>query len=259
MKRILLASVLSLVLLSCGSKTPELEFTTQVFKTPACENCAQVDVSVVVPIGEHPPFKKIRNHILYDAVTFLKTEENMSEKDTILSEGAAFFEAERRELLEDFPDAIPSWQASYQAKVTMQTPQLVSLKVEGYHYGGGAHGMSVSYFLNFDLNTGDILSVEEWVKDPVAFTSAAEQWFRNAQRIPMGHNINSTGFMFMDDRFILPSGLGFTQNGLQFIYNPYEIATYVEGSTLMEVPYELAQEFLKEEYRPDTTRDSDIF
>ena len=41
----------------------------------------------------------------------------------------------------------------------------------------------------------------------------------------------------------------FTEDGVRFISNIYEIAPYAEGETLYDIPYELVNDVLKEEYR----------
>ena len=41
----------------------------------------------------------------------------------------------------------------------------------------------------------------------------------------------------------------FTEEGVRFISNIYEIAPYAEGETLYDIPYELVNDVLKEEYR----------
>ena len=69
--------------------------------------------------------------------------------------------------------------------------------------------------------------------------------FRNQKKLSADGNINSTGFLFENDVFALPNVIGFTANEMVLVYNPYEIASYVDGQTILKFKFSEVQEYLK--------------
>ena len=49
-------------------------------------------------------------------------------------------------------------------------------------------------------------------------------------------NLSENGFMFQNDIFSLPKNIGFDQNYLILLYNPYEIAPYSTGILEVKIP-----------------------
>lgn len=77
------------------------------------------------------------------------------------------------------------------------------------------------------------------------FQEYAEGKFRDQENIPGTESINSTGFMFENDTFYLPQNIGFTKNGLQLIYERYEVASYADGPIVLTLPYPEINSFLR--------------
>ena len=55
--------------------------------------------------------------------------------------------------------------------------------------------------------------------------------------------------MFEDELFKLPETMGFTKNGLQLIYNRYEVASYSDGPVVLTLPYDEVDTYLAINYR----------
>ena len=110
-------------------------------------------------------------------------------------------------------------------------------------FTGGAHGYTSVSFLNFDPQTGELLTQKE-LFDP-SFSSFAEEVFRQKNGIPENEPINSTGFLFDEEKFQLPKNIGFSEKKVLLRYNPYEVASYADGSLLLEIPLEEARKYLK--------------
>ena len=51
--------------------------------------------------------------------------------------------------------------------------------------------------------------------------------------------------MFEGDSFHLSENLGYTQEGLQLIYNQYEVASYADGPIVLTLPYNEINLYLK--------------
>ncbi|MEX0362627.1 MAG: RsiV family protein, partial [Allomuricauda sp.] len=114
-----------------------------------------------------------------------------------------------------------------------------------YTFTGGAHGYSAVTFLNFDKIKGQETEQWELFEDEEGFVNYAETKFRIQEGIPQDANINGTGFMFEGDHFHLSENLGYTQDGIQLIYNQYEIASYADGPKILTIPFAEANKYLK--------------
>jgi hypothetical protein len=144
----------------------------------------------------------------------------------------------------DHPNLSADWEAEMEAQVNFTNRNLICIRLETYMYTGGAHGLGTVAFLNFDKITGEPLGNWEFFDDMEGFERLAEKKFRIQEHIPPNGNINTTGFMFEDDRFHLPENIGLTKKGLLLLYNPYEIASYADGSISLTIPWNEAQTYL---------------
>jgi len=116
--------------------------------------------------------------------------------------------------------------------------------LHSYIYTGGAHGYTSKRFLNFDKKKGVELDNSELFKNVEDFRIFAEEMFREKEEIPKDKSINYTGFMFEQDSFHLPENMGFTQKGLKLLYNPYEVASYSDGTIELVLPHSEIKRYL---------------
>ena len=141
-------------------------------------------------------------------------------------------------------DEIP-WEATIDGEVVYEDENIITLMLNSYSFTGGAHGYASTSFLNFDKRQGTELENWELFDDLEGFEDFAETKFRIQEKIPQNKNINSTGFMFEGDSFHLSENLGYTQEGLQLIYNQYEVASYADGPIVLTLPYNEINLYLK--------------
>lgn len=123
----------------------------------------------------------------------------------------------------------------------------LSYVITGYQFTGGAHGMSWVKGLNYSLETGqkltldDFFTPEQKAKLPAALTRLLCWQLgmadTDAARLSeMGYypeNIKPT------DNFCV------TSTGITFLYTPYEIGVYAVGMPRIEIPYSSIDELLK--------------
>ena len=122
-------------------------------------------------------------------------------------------------------------------------------------YKGGAHGQYMVYGVNFDAGTGQLLAIADIAQDKAAFQEICVQ-----EMLRQCENLKAQGLLFAEE-MITPSlkevlegkmegnEWYFTENGIRFISNVYEIAPYAAGSIDFDIPYEMVNEVLKEAYR----------
>lgn len=122
-------------------------------------------------------------------------------------------------------------------------------------YEGGAHGQYMIYGLNFDGGTGKLLAIADIARDKGAFQEICVQ-----EMLRQCENLKAQGALYEEEmvmpglREILEGKMEgaewyFTENGIRFISNIYEIAPYAAGNIDFDIPYEMINEVLKEEYR----------
>ncbi len=113
----------------------------------------------------------------------------------------------------------------------------VSVKDQAYYFTGGAHGFRVTVYTLIENKTGQ--PVDNWhtlFTDTNAVLKIAESAFRKAKQIPDGETINQS--WFWNGKFYLPDNFAYTEKGILFFYNVYEIAPYEQGETELLLDYE---------------------
>ena len=113
--------------------------------------------------------------------------------------------------------------------------RVVSFTKSNYTNMGGAHGTNYTFGWNFDVSTGKRLMLEDITDDKEAFMEGVREY---VQGICDSEAYASRLFPDYDISYILQDDLWYFSNeGLTFIANPYEIAAYAEGTMFFTVPY----------------------
>lgn len=121
-------------------------------------------------------------------------------------------------------------------------------------YEGGAHGQHMIYGVNFDAGTGKLLTIADIAQDKEAFQKICVQ-----EMLRQCEDLKAQGALYEEEmivpglREILEGKMEgnewyFTENGIRFISNVYEIAPYAAGNIDFDIPYEMVNEVLKGEY-----------
>lgn len=126
--------------------------------------------------------------------------------------------------------------------------------VERYIYMGGAHGNETRFYLNFDLTSG------KTIKEPDIFNQGYEknltevikkQILEICKSAP--REKNSEAIETLDDTdfwvdAIKPNGNFYvTDESINYVFNPYEIAPYSMGQTEVIIPFDKLYNILKNE------------
>ncbi len=120
-----------------------------------------------------------------------------------------------------------------------------SLEISEYSYLGGAHGSSRIYGLNFNKNTGELATYESVFIDDMK--KIEEVLLPIVRENLLAQELDSMLFNPNLDELPLPNiaNFLFTDDGIRFYYEEYEIAPYVVGVISIEIKYEDIQEILK--------------
>lgn len=230
-----------LVLISCRNDE-NLTFETIKITGEACSDCPKVEISIP-KIIENSKISRTVEKALQEEIIVLLTFDEDVDSGTI-EEAIQSFNKGYEDLRELYSDETIGWEADILAKVTFENKSKLTILLDSYIFTGGAHGYSAKRFLNFDKQKGKELENWELFKSLPEFEKFAEEKFRQKENIAPERPINSTGFMFENDKFYLPENIGFTENGLQLLYNQYEVASYADGPIELLLPYEDINNFL---------------
>lgn len=101
---------------------------------------------------------------------------------------------------------------------------------------GGAHPNSFSSYIVISKQDGKTLLLKDLVRNVPQFNRIAEKYFRIAREI--GPKVSlAEEFWFENGTFACNDNFRITPQGIEFQFNPYEIAAYVYGGTTFTVPF----------------------
>lgn len=241
MKKMLFSVLLLWLAIGCQSET-KLTFEPLELEGEECGECPNIQINVPNALDESPVAMAINRALREEVISILSFSEGQDIDN--VDKAIASFSNSYKELKSKFPDEV-GWEAEINGKVVYEDGNIVTVMVNSYSFTGGAHGYASTSFLNFDKRKGSELENRELFDDMEGFEKFAETKFRIQEEIPQGKNINATGFMFEGDTFHLSQNIGYTKEGLQLIYNQYEVASYADGPIVLTLPYNEVNVYLK--------------
>jgi uncharacterized protein DUF3298/peptidoglycan-N-acetylmuramic acid deacetylase PdaC-like protein len=238
LKKIALLILVSLTISSCNQ---EVDLTFSETNFVKNEN-AIIDINIPNAEGDNDVSESI-NAIIEN---FIVNTINFSEDSLIsfsLNEAATKFDSIYMAFKDDFEENSLVWEALIDGEVTYQSQVITCIAINSYLNTGGAHGNMNISFLNFDSQTGQLLIIDDYIKNRLGFIKLAEKYFN----IELQESLDETNFddYFFGEDFHLPENIGFSDDGLILLYNVYEIAPYSEGITEFAIPFEEALPFLR--------------
>jgi len=122
----------------------------------------------------------------------------------------------------------------------------ITAKSEIENYTGGAHGLYNANYFNIDLRTGKLIGENDLFKG--GYEKQITELLENKAKTTK----NSMGdeIMLFEPVDIQPNGnFYFTNEGIVYVYNQYEIAPYSEGLIEIIIPYENVQDLIAPPYK----------
>ena len=151
-----------------------------------------------------------------------------------------------KKFIEDFTDfkkemqeEVAAWSVGIDIKIINNDANYLSLRIDENAYLGGAHLNHYTSFLNYDVITGKVVTLDKLIKDTGRLKELAEQKFRETKNLSPEKNLSEAGYFFDNGEFTLTENFGISQGKLLLYYNNYEIAPYALGPTLLELPLEM--------------------
>lgn len=136
-------------------------------------------------------------------------------------------------------DRCMSYERECRLRMVQTSPTLTTFEVFEYSYSGGAHGGGASEFAIFDRKSGRVYTAENVFIQPQGKTLMK---LLN-RRIQEMNNKRGTSYMAAEE---VPTFYP-TSKGLTFVFPPYAIGCYADGSIEVSLTYQA----LKSELTPD--------
>ncbi len=210
----------------------------------------QADLSMDIPVkyDEEAVLEKLRNSIVENVLG----EEYVQVDDEDLLPG--FIENMRSAYIADNVSNVNNMyedDMSYNLEYILKASNIrndgtiYSYETNSYVYMGGAHGMLTLTYYNYDLNNGDIITEED------IFVAGSEEFL--AGHIRKNLVSLSSGELIPEDEHgtiycvTAPNGNFYVEDdGIVYVYNPYEIAPYAYGHTKAKLLFSDIKEVLTE-------------
>lgn len=243
MKNLIAIFFLILVISACQNgkekADPELSFTYDSIKVESKNKLNRKGNPIAVGNATitYPVFKldTINWFIKQQVINFLSPEESETSYQYIADsfvKGYEDYAVESKEVV-----TMP-WTLMITIKVLNQKPNYLSLKYTHYDYVGGAHGNTVSSFLNYNPTTNNPITLDSLIEKNKmgSLVKLAEGIFRKNEKLSPTESLEDKYF-FDKGKFALAQSFHVTTNGLVFLYNPYEIKPYASGYTELIIPF----------------------
>ena len=237
MKRITFLILFLLLIGSCTS-----EFRPPTFETTEINTSFDAEISVTYDKAKgSDELSKTINFKIEEAI--ISTLSDVSKK-TNLESILKDFNDEYLGFKNDFPEASETnWELHIETEKIYQSEEIITIAISTYEFKGGAHGNDKIKFLNLNAKTGDVLNKNDIIDDLKSFKALAKTYFTKSLDLK-SDQIKMEDYFF-GKPFQLPENIGFSEDGLVFLYNVYEVASYDHGYTEFVIPFEEVESFLK--------------
>ena len=245
--------------ISCNKKNEELPQekapTYKMFtfdrKTGDCgsikSSCAEIkfDYPQITDASNKEAMNKINQNIMSTLLAPYGEDKSYTNFDSMANDFLSSF----NEFQKQFSDRNQSWTIERNISVSGVNNSVFSLTNTEFYYMGGAHPNSTTSFINFNLQTGEALELDDLFKPGFedALNKVGEKIFREKQKLKPGENLNEAGYWFDKNNFELNDNFLIKKKGLLFVFNPYEVAAYVYGAIEVFIPYKEIKDLIKDD------------
>lgn len=248
MRKFLLFTCLSVIFVGCKKEIP-LQISTKTYDLKSdvncvIDNCTYVHLEIPFVSGNQAVSKSMNDYFFkfVQGIMAFQSDKKTNSYDTL----AINFIKNYNEVNRTYPDNALAWEANFKVNHKALSPKVYQVFWEYYTFTGGAHGLQAVKVFIFDIDTGTPIPTKDLFLNFDGFKNYAETEFKKQMNIST--SLNDAGFTFKDNKFKLPENFYETTNEWVLYYNPYEIAPYVQGSTIIKLPKQKVAPFLNPIY-----------
>ncbi len=255
MKKIALLGLVAVLLVACAKKeetfqTEQIVYNETVYANGSQEDSLHVYFDIEYPTQlTHPAVllavQEDMKFNIFGGVEYAKMDiseaiqhftDVLTEEYLIMSKTLAAEATMNEEENMSSPMVSEEW--IVRGKVEGVQDDILSYSMEQYVYTGGAHGVTNRFYYNYDLETGLLLTEEDLFIGDYAVVLAP--------LLLANLTVEEEVLGDYDTEKILPNGNFYlSDEGITFVYNPYEIAPYAYGETEILIPWEAVQDIRK--------------
>ncbi|MGB0176294.1 MAG: DUF3298 and DUF4163 domain-containing protein, partial [Owenweeksia sp.] len=213
------------------------------------ELCLQVDIVTLELTGNaSQKVLKTINDQLETAITQTDNSERPASSPEAVADNLV---VEYQRILKEISDYKMPWEVDQSFEVTLNQDGLFGAALNSYSFTGGAHGNYFTFYYLYATETGKRIALADLLKDGAleALSARAEQKFRKSYDIPDKMGLNDAGYWFENNTFTLPDNFKYSPEGLEFLYNTYEVAAYSEGALTILFDMGEVENLIRPEYR----------
>lgn len=225
-----------------------LAYSNQNFKKRASDCGDKPDSGCTIVKIKYPQFKSQK--ALNDSISHKlnKLFKGADKPDTSLDEVADNFLALYTNFRKERPLSTLFFLLDAHAKVLRQDSSLTTIEVAGYGYTGNPHGVSYTYFINWNNKANKNITLDDLFTDGYQskLNPLAERIFRQNEKLKDTSSLNNQhDYFFKAGKFSLPDNYLITPTGIRFLYNVYTIKPYDAGPTELVLTYAQLKSILK--------------
>lgn len=139
------------------------------------------------------------------------------------------------EFYPDFAEYFTEFKAKEDAMIRRADSNVLSVLYRGTRYEGGAHGYYYCFGENYDVQTGELLKLEDVVTDMKAFPALVkEQLYTYWDPLSFYEHLDLNEY-FKENLDSISWTLDYY--GISIYFNPYDIAPYASGMQVVTVPF----------------------
>jgi len=231
-----------------SSANIEIEMTEHIYEHPDCitDEGACVSLQFIYPefAGDEIMTQKLREWTYKQIYQF--EEDRISEPS--LEELSTEWFKDYDQYARQIEGYNISWTLERRVDLVLDTRNVVSLHFNEFSFTGGAHPVQIDIFRSFEKPDGTILTLNELTYDDAQLEQLkvmAEEQFRFSYELLEDESLEDAGFHFLDGEFYLTENFAFTDFGLLFYYNVYEVAPYATGPIAVELSYDDLENILR--------------
>jgi hypothetical protein len=150
------------------------------------------------------------------------------------------------------------WEMEKTALVIYKKRKYLTLEFSNYLFEGGAHPNSATEYKTYDLILlKEVKAADLFINlEDEGFLRLGEKYFRKDNKLDENASFADAGYFTMGEeenfdtsprygKFRFNDNYALTKDGIQFMYNPYEIGPYALGPSKFIIPYSELKPYLK--------------
>lgn len=145
------------------------------------------------------------------------------------------------------PASQESWFMKMDLKVKANYPNYLSILHTYIDAQGGAHPNTLYTYYNYNPKSYQTITLDSLISEDgmPKLRAIGESIFRKNEQLAPNASL-SKAYFFADGVFSLPETFTLTKEGIEFLYNPYEIKPYAAGTTTLMIPFSKIKDIMKE-------------